>query len=147
MIVDVRQKNMSTGIVIIQSNSETEIEIDGYYQNFAMEFEDINFYLKKQQCDLSPFLHCPESFMEEKMMREFGSSEDEIAYTKLITTDDFHPILVVLNEVEKAMELLKKEDDSMFEHGKKGLICDLEELIESLMPHRNSGIMIQLLRG
>ncbi|WP_411846052.1 hypothetical protein AAFN60_21310 [Roseibacillus persicicus] len=135
---------MSTGISIY---SEPESQIDGYYQNFAMEFEDINYLLKKQQCDLSPFLYCPESFMEEEMLKEFGASDEEVAYTKLITTDAFHPVALVLNEIEKAIELVKSYDDEMFEHGKEGLVSDLEELSASLKPHRDSGIKIQLLRG
>lgn len=95
---------MSTGISIA---SEPETDIGGYYQNFAEEFENINFLLKKDGCDLSPYLYCPESWEDEEDMREYGASEEDIAQTKLITTEEYHPLAEVSDKVKKATELAK----------------------------------------
>ena len=44
---------MSTGIHI---SSQPDKDLDGYFQNFAEEFENINFLFKKDDCDLSDLI-------------------------------------------------------------------------------------------
>jgi hypothetical protein len=136
---------MSTGISIC---TQPEEEIDGgYFQNFAAEFWNINFAFKKEGCDLSPYLYCPESEEDEDEMRESGSSEEDIAYMKMITTDDFHPISEVLEQVKKALALAKCYDEADFEYGKDPFIEQLEEVVQALAPHAESNISVQFLRG
>lgn len=135
---------MSTGISIC---TEPEKEISGYFQNFAAEFWNINFAFKKEGCDLSPYLYCPESEEDEDDMRESGSSEEEIADMKTITTDDFHPIAEVLERVKKALALAISYDEGDFEYGKSGFIEELEEVVQALAPHAESNITVQFLRA
>jgi len=135
---------MSTGITVA---AETDVEFDGYFQDLAMEFENINFLLKKEECDLSPFLHCPESFVEEETMKEWEYSEEQIADTKTITTDDYHPISLVISKIEKALGLIREYSNKQCNNCKNEIIQDLEELLESLLKHKDSELMIKLLRG
>ena len=135
---------MSTGISVV---CDPETEIEGYFQNLAGEFEDINFLLKKEDCDLSPLLHCPESFVEEDMQEEFFSTPEDLAYMKVITADDFHPIAEALPKLKKALGICEGLDDEMFEYGKEPFVSDLKELVESLESHEGTDLKIQLLRG
>lgn len=135
---------MSQGICI---TSESELEIEGYFQNFAMDFENLNQLLIRDGLDLSSFLYCPESEMDEETLRDLEYEEDAIAYMKTITTDDYHPLASVLVELKKALEFAKGYNDGQFDYGKEGLIADLEEMIAAITPHATSGASIQLLRA
>ena len=135
---------MSTGITIRSNPDRT---LDGFFQNLAEEFEDINFSLKNDGCDLSPYLYCPESFEEEEQMRESGASDEQIALTKVITSDDFHPIDEVLRMIQRALELAKSYDEDWFGCGKDAFLTDLSEIIEILAANADSGINVQFLRG
>ena len=135
---------MSTGISIA---SEPNKEIDGYFQNFAGEFENINFLLKKDDCDLSSYLYCPESWEDEEDMKGFGSSDEDIAYMKLITTEEYHPISEVVQKVNKTIELANGYDEEVFEYGKEGFLADLRELGEELSKHSKDDLKILFCRA
>jgi hypothetical protein len=80
-------------------------------------------------------------------MREFGASDEQIALTKMITSDDFFPIIEVLRKVKRALELATNYDEDWFNCGKKPFLADLSEIIEILTTHADSGIKVQFLRG
>jgi hypothetical protein len=136
---------MSVGITI---SSESDVNVEGYYQNLAAEFDTLTQYFQRDGLDLSPFLFDPESQgVDEDELIEMGYDEDEIEYNLEISTDDYHPIATVLDGLKRALELSRGYDDVRFSHGKAALISDLEELIEAITPHAESGISIQLTRA
>lgn len=135
---------MSAGIAIC---TEPDKDIEGYFQNFAEEFENINFAFTRDGCDLSPYLYCPESEEDEDEMRECGSSEDQIAYMKKITTDNFHPISEVLEQVKKALALASSYEENIYENGKEPFVEELEEVVQLLTPYAETNISVQFLRG
>jgi len=135
---------MSTGISIY---SEPDVVGALYCQHLAIEFENINEWLKEDGCDLSPFLYCPESFMDEGYIEVAKPSDEEIAYMKVITSDDCYPISEVFSKLKKALELSAGYDEKVFERGKEHFVNDLKEMIEALTPHADSDLEVQLLRG
>lgn len=135
---------MSTGISIA---TEPDVEIDGYFQNFAAEFENINFLLKQDGCDLTPYLYCPESWQEEESMKEYGASDEEIAYMKMITTEEYFPIAEVFGMVRKAIELASGYDEDSFEYGKEPFLSEMEELCEELAPHADKELRVNFVRA
>jgi hypothetical protein len=136
---------MSVGITI---SSESDVNIEGYYQNLAAEFDTLTQYFQRDGLDLSPFLFDPESQgVDEEELREMEYEEDEIAYNLAIATDDYHPIATVLDGLKRALELSRGYGDDRFSYGKGAFISDLEELIEAITPHAESGITIQLVRA
>lgn len=80
-------------------------------------------------------------------MREFGASDDRIALTKVITSDDFFPIIEVLEKVKRALQLAKGYDEEWFDYGKEAFLADLSEMIEVLTNHAKSALEVQFLRG
>lgn len=122
------------------------MEIEGYYQNFASEFENINFLLKQDGCDLSPYLFCPESWEEEESMKEDGASEEDIAYMKVITTEEYFPVAEVLGMVRKAIELARGYDEDSFEYGKEPFLSEMEELADELAPHAAEELRVHFVR-
>lgn len=140
---------MSTGICI--SSQPESVEIPGYFQNFAMDFENINFQLKKDSCDLFPYLCCPESWIDEQTLRDMSDpGEDlteEIERIKQIVSEDYFPIADVAAKVSQAIELVKNYPEDYFEWGKEPFIADLEELSQELAKHREQAVEILFLRG
>ena len=134
---------MSTGICI---TSEPEKEIDGYFQKFAEDFENINFLLKKDDCDLSPYLYCPESWEDENEMKNFGYSDKYIEYINLITKEEYHPISEVTQKISKAIELSSGYDEEVFDNGKEEFLDDLIELKSELSKHSQEDLKILFLR-
>jgi hypothetical protein len=143
-------KNMSIGICV---STTPEVEIDGYFQNLAMDYHDLHHQFVEHGCDLSPYIFDPESAGMREEMDELEEFEDEemdeaeTAYHKAIVTDDYHPIKMVVESIRKALELARSFDENWFSYGKEGFVADLEELLENLEPHVDSGIRVQLVQA
>jgi hypothetical protein len=137
---------MSTGIII---HTEPEVKLKGsyYLQNLASDFESVFYGAQGENWDLSPYLHCPESQQDEEEMREFEASEEEIAYMKLISSDQFYPVAEILERLDNAIEKVKTVDEEFFSEGKEGFLVDLEDLRTGLAELDAKTVKVQLLRG
>lgn len=137
---------MSTGIII---STEPEVKLKGsyYLQNLASDFEPIFYGAQGENWDLSPYLYCPESEQDEEEMREFEASEEEIAYMKMITSDQYYPVAEVLARVENAIEKAKTVNEDFFSYGKEGFLKDLEDLRAGLAELDANTVKVQLGRG
>lgn len=136
---------MSTGISVV---CEPEIEdLEGYFQELAAEYEGLNVLLKKEGLDILPYLFCPESDLSDEEIAAAGYSKDEIKALKIIAQDDFHDADEVYDDIVQAADLVRGMEDDDFEHGKKGLLDDLEELAGVLEIAVEEKVTVQLLRG
>ncbi|MFT6240395.1 MAG: hypothetical protein ACJAQT_002482 [Akkermansiaceae bacterium] len=135
---------MSTGVCII---TEPEIELDRYLQNLAAEYEVLASYLAKEQFDIFPILHCPESFVPEDARQYCPMNEDELAHMKIVVTDDFHKPEKYLPAFERGLVIVKTTQKIELTHEKDGLLSDLQELIEGLKVAVKKDLQVQLLRG
>jgi hypothetical protein len=150
---------MSTGITVDVKDEKAEIE--GYYQNFAEEFNDLASFLKDDGCDLIQYLYCPESLESEDEIREwFEDDEDEededateekiqeaISYNKVITTESYSKIQDVYASLVKARSIAAEYDENRFHHGKEALLSDLDELLAELEKKKDEDLEVLLGRG
>ena len=144
---------MSTGITI--DVKDQKADIDGYFQNLAAEFDDFATFLKRDGCDIAPYLYCPESYQSEEAIREWYRFDEDateevienaIAYIKLITTDSHYPVHDVYLSLVAARKIAEGYGDDRFNHGKQPLLEELDELIGELEKKQGDEIEIQLLR-
>ncbi len=127
--------------------SQPDKDLEGYFEHFAMDFESVNMLLKQSECDLSPYLFCPESAQDEAQMRDDGDSEKDIAYMKLITSEDYFPISEVASKITKAIALAEDYEEDDFCAGKEAFISDLEEISAELSKNIEDDIKVLFGRG
>ena len=66
---------------------------------------------------------------------------------KILANDDFHDADEVYDDINSAADLVRAMDDDLFENGKKALLDDLEDLIETLEIPVEEKVQVQLVRG
>jgi hypothetical protein len=145
---------MSTGITIDVKDEKAEIE--GYYQNFAEEFNDLASFLKDDGCDLIQYLYCPESVESEDEIREWFEYDEDateekiqeaIAYNKVITTKSYSKIIDVYHSIVKARSIAAGYNKNRFHHGREALLSDIDELLAELETKKDQDLEVLLERG
>jgi hypothetical protein len=135
---------MSKGICI---NTKPDKDLEGYFQNLAMDFDGVNELLKKDDCDLSYFMFSAENFEDDMAAKqESGSTEEQMQeFADNYDKSKWEDITAALPKLRKALELVRGYDESCFDYGKEGFSADLEELIEELSPYESKKMRVQLL--
>ena len=135
---------MSEGICI---NTKPDIDLDGYFQNLAMDFDEVNELLKKDDCDLSFFMFSAENFEEEMASKQdSGATEEEMkAFADNYDKSKWEDVAAALAKLRKALNLVRGYGEDCFEYGKEEFTTDLEEIIDELSPHESKKMQVQLL--
>ncbi|MFC7337306.1 hypothetical protein ACFQY0_08980 [Haloferula chungangensis] len=135
---------MSTGICI---NTKPDKDFEGYFQNLAMDFEEVNELLKGDGCDLSYFMFSAEIFEDEiAEKRHAGATEEQLKeFAKNYDTSRWEDIAVAVKKLLQAQQLVQDYNEDCFSFGKEEFLMELDELIAELTPHATKNLRVQLL--
>ena len=115
-----------------ESNLETEV---GYLdlRNLASDFQEISLHLVEKESNIIKYVYAPSSEIpSDDEIDEYEMDEEEVEYLKIIGTQDYHKVSIVLEEAKSSFELCKSIEDQYFEDGKELFLNDFNILIEKL---------------
>lgn len=136
---------MPAGISVV---CEPEIEdLEGYFEELGEVYEELNSLIKEEGVNILPYLFCPECDISDEEADAAGHTKQEKADMKILANDDFHDADEVYDDINSAADLVRAMDDDLFENGKKALLDDLEDLIETLEIPVEEKVQVQLVRG